>query len=152
MPIRSCTCTTTYCVPKLTGCGDIYLWHTGLTGCVCGDLSGEEVIRSWKEDGSLVLLGFPPSDHRLHTGLNHQPPFSQSGWGPRMQELLGGVLGDFLSEGSSRSRNVIRPQSKNNQQCPCRTWRCKACGALLQPAMLPSSEDAGRMELIATQS
>lgn len=24
-----------------------------------------------------------------------------------MQELLGGVLGDFLSEGSSRSRNVI---------------------------------------------
>ncbi|KAK5868403.1 hypothetical protein PBY51_009422 [Eleginops maclovinus] len=68
-----------------------------------------------------------------------------------MPELLGGVLGDFLSEGSSRCRNVIHPRSKNNQ-CPCRRWHCKACGALMQPALLPSSEDAGRMELIAAQS
>lgn len=68
-----------------------------------------------------------------------------------MQELLGGVLGDFLSEGSSRSRNAIRPQSKNNR-CPCRRWRCKACGALMQPVPLPSSEDAGRMELIADRT
>lgn len=117
----------------------------------CREFSREEVIRSWKEDGFLALLGFPLSDHRLHTGLNHQPSFSQSGWGPRMQELLGGVLGDFLSEGSSRSRNAIRPRSKNNQ-CPCRRWWCKACGALLQPGQLPSSEDAKRMRLIAAQS
>lgn len=67
-----------------------------------------------------------------------------------MQELLGVVLGDFLSDGSSRSRNMIRPGSKNNQ-CPCRRWRCKACGALMQLALLPSSKDAERMELIAAQ-
>lgn len=42
----------------------IYSFHT-----VCGDFSGgEEVIRSWKEDGSLVLLGFPLSDYSLHRG------------------------------------------------------------------------------------
>ncbi len=139
-----------YCVPELAGCGDIYICVTR-GWCLCGDFSGEEVIRSWNKDGSLVLLGFPLSDHRLHVGLNRQPAFSQCGREPRMQELLGGVLGDFLSEGSSRSRNVIRPESKNNQ-CPCRRWRCKACGALMRPALLPSSEDAGRMELIVAQS
>lgn len=46
-------------------------------------------------------------------GLNHQlaisQPSSQSGWGPRMQALLGGTLGDFLSKGSSHSRNMILP-------------------------------------------
>ena len=67
-----------------------------------------------------------------------------------MQELLDVVLGDFLSEGSSRSRNLIRPRSKNNQ-CPCRRWRCKACGALMQLVPLPSSKDAERMELIVAQ-
>lgn len=121
----------------------IYSFHT-----VCGDFSGgEEVIRSWKEDGSLVLLGFPLSDYSLHRGggVNHQPASSPSGWEPRMQKLLGGVLCDFLSEGSSRSRNVIRPQSKNNQ-CPCWRWQCKAGGAPLQPALLPSSKDAARMK------
>lgn len=125
----------------------VYWCPTGLMGCVCADFSGEEVIGSWKEVGSLVQLGFPLSDHRLHMGLNHQPAFSQSGWGPRMQELLGGTLGDFLSEGSSHSRNVSRPQSRN-KRCPCRRWRSKACGGI-NAALLPSSEDAGRMELIA---
>lgn len=64
-----------------------------------------------------------------------------------MQELLGGVLGDFLFEGSSRSRNAICPWSKNNL-CPRRRWRCKRCAGLMQPVLLPSSEDAERMELI----
>lgn len=68
-----------------------------------------------------------------------------------MQELLGGVLGDFLFERSFLSRNVICPWSKNNQ-CPCRRWRCKSCVGLMQPVLLPSSEDAERMELIVVQS
>lgn len=53
------------------------------------------------------------SDHHLLMGLNYRPVFSHSGCAPRMQELLGGMLGDFLSEGSSYSRKVSRPQSKN---------------------------------------
>lgn len=36
---------------------------------------GEEVIRSWIEDGSLVLLGFPLYDHCLQMGLYYQPAF-----------------------------------------------------------------------------
>ncbi|TNN83810.1 hypothetical protein EYF80_005986 [Liparis tanakae] len=42
-------------------------------------------------------------------GLNHQPATSRSGVEPGVQELLGGMLGAFLSEGSSRGRNAIRP-------------------------------------------